>query len=456
MGKSLEKRYGLAMAISMVVGIVIGSGVFFKAEKILLATEGDLLLGILAWLIGGSIMIVCAYSFAVLATKYEKVNGVVDYAEAIVGPGYGYFMGWFLASIYYPSLTGICTWVAARYTCVLFGWDIVGGEAFAITLFYLVALYAMNAIAPVLSGKFQVSTTVIKMIPIFVMAIVGTVMGLSNGMLVENFSYKVPNPTMGTGKALLTAVVATSFAYEGWIIATSINAELKDAKKNLPKALVIGTTIIMISYILYYVGLAGAVPNELVMQSGEESAKVAFQTLLSSNTAGTLLSVLIVISCLGTANGLMVACTRGFYALAARDEGPAPHVLGRIDGVTNMPTNAAIVGLFLAGFWTLYFYGGNLVDPSWLGIFGFDGSELPIITIYALYIPMFLLVMKKEDEFSFAQRYLGPALSIIGSGFMVYASVVSHGIKVFTYLIVFAVIMVIGIVFRNSSARHKA
>ena len=71
MGAKLKKRYGLAMAIAMVVGIVIGSGVFFKAEKILVATKGDLKLGILSWILGGIIMIVCAYAFAILGTKYE-------------------------------------------------------------------------------------------------------------------------------------------------------------------------------------------------------------------------------------------------------------------------------------------------------------------------------------------------------------------------------------------------
>ena len=70
MGAKLKKRYGLAMAIAMVVGIVIGSGVFFKAEKILVATKGDLKLGILSWILGGIIMIVCAYAFAILGTKY--------------------------------------------------------------------------------------------------------------------------------------------------------------------------------------------------------------------------------------------------------------------------------------------------------------------------------------------------------------------------------------------------
>ena len=68
MDQQLTKKYGLLTAIAMVVGIVIGSGVFFKAEKVLTATGGDLPLGILAWVIGGVIMISCAYTFAVMAT----------------------------------------------------------------------------------------------------------------------------------------------------------------------------------------------------------------------------------------------------------------------------------------------------------------------------------------------------------------------------------------------------
>lgn len=85
MDNGLEKRYGLLTAIAMVVGIVIGSGVFFKAEKVLTATGGNLSLGILAWLLGGLVMILCAYNFALMATKHEKVSGVVDYAEVLVG-----------------------------------------------------------------------------------------------------------------------------------------------------------------------------------------------------------------------------------------------------------------------------------------------------------------------------------------------------------------------------------
>ena len=101
MKEELEKKYGLLTAIAMVVGIVIGSGVFFKAEKVLLATGGDLPLGILSWVLGGLVMIICAYNFAVMATRYEKVSGVVDYAEVMVGRKYGYYFAWFMAVIYF-------------------------------------------------------------------------------------------------------------------------------------------------------------------------------------------------------------------------------------------------------------------------------------------------------------------------------------------------------------------
>ena len=84
----MEKRYGLPTAICMVVGIVIGSGVFFKAEKVLQATKGNMPLGILAWGIVGAIMIICSYVFATMATRYEKVSGLVDYAAAPGGRRY--------------------------------------------------------------------------------------------------------------------------------------------------------------------------------------------------------------------------------------------------------------------------------------------------------------------------------------------------------------------------------
>ncbi|WP_371367309.1 Putrescine transporter PotE [Sporomusa rhizae] len=442
MENALRKKYGLLTAIAMVVGIVIGSGVFFKAEKVLTATGGDLPMGILAWFIGGLIMIVCAYVFATMATMYEKVSGVVDYAEVTLGSKYGYFIGWFLAAIYYPTLTSVLAWVSARYTCVLMGWNIVGGEAMALSGFFLLASYTLNALSPKLAGKFQVSTTVIKLIPLALMALIGTIVGLKNGILVQNFTSGVIADVSGSNP-LFTAVVATAFAYEGWIIATSINAELENAKRNLPLALTFGTMFVALIYILYYTGLAGAVENSVMMKGGEAGAKLAFSSVFS-NIGGAILFVFVVISCLGTLNGLMLGCTRGFYALAARDMGPEPEVFKVIDKNTDMPTNSSILGLMLCGAWLLYFFGANLVPVPWFGPFSFDSSELPIVTLYAMYIPIFVMMMVKEASLNFFKRIIMPALAVCACIFMVVAACYSHGKAVIFYLIIFAVIMAIG------------
>lgn len=450
MDNQLKKKYGLITAIAMVIGIVVGSGVFFKAEKILVATGGNLSLAILAWIIGGLIMVVCAYVFAVMATKYEHVNGIIDYAEATLGRGYGYYVGWFLTFIYYPSMTSVLAWVSARYLCVLIGFDIVGAECLAISAFFLIANYALNALSPKLAGKFQVSTTIIKLIPLLLMAVAGLIVGLSNGMTVENFN-TVVDASIGKGGALLAAVVATAFAYEGWIIATSINAELKDAKKNLPIALVLGTIAIVVIYILYYVGLAGGITNAELMQGGEAGAKIAFSAIFGK-VGGTALFVFVVISCLGTLNGLMLGCTRGMYSIAVRNEGPRPDVFRQIDPITNMPTNSAIIGLLLCGMWLLYFFGANLT-ASWFGPVCFDSSELPIITIYAFYIPIFLMFMIREKEQHAVKQFVMPTLGICGCLFMVYAAIAAHGQAVLWYLLVFAVIMLVGMLLRGKNRK---
>ena len=440
MENQLEKRYGLVTAICVVVGIVVGSGVFFKAEKILVCTDGRTSLGILAWLIGGIIMVSCAVVFGVLASRHEKCNGIVDYAEELCGEKYGYVVGWFMATIYYPTLTSVLAWVTARYFSVLLGWDITGGQCMVIAGFLLILAFVNNALSPVIAGKVQVATTVIKFIPLVLMAVVGTIFGIHSGMTMENFHYVAQNAGP-TGTALFTAVCATSFAYEGWIIATSINSEIKDSKRNLPIALFVGTLIIVFIYIVYYIGLAGAVDNETMMAGGETAAKIAFTTVFSK-VGGTGVFVLIVISCYGVLNGLMMANVRGFYSLAIRGKGYNPKMFCQVDPVSNMPTNAAVIGLLVAGWWLLYFYGANLTAP-WFGPFCFDTSELPIITIYAMYIPMFMAMIKRIKNYKVTA--LLPIIAILGAIFMVIAAVFAHRMAVVFYLIVFIVIILIGL-----------
>lgn len=454
MDNKLERKYGLITAICMVVGIVIGSGVFFKAQTVLDKTEGNMPLGIIAWLIGGIVMIICALNLANLGSHYEKVNGLVDYAEATLGKRYAYYVAWFSTFIYLPGMTSVLAWVSARYTVELFGMaDPTTGICLALSCFYLVAAYALNTLSPKLAGKFQVSTTFIKLVPLIIMAIVGTIAGLANGTTIESFKTASHVAEGGNMSALFAAVVATAFAYEGWIIATSINSELKNSKRNLPIALTVGSLIIVAIYITYYIGLAGATDIGTLRSAG---APAAFKALFG-NIGGTALSVLIVISCWGTLNGLMLASTRSMYSIAVRNQGPNPTVVQEVSPTTNMPHNSAIIGVLACSFWLFYFYGANLMTPIF-GVFSFDSSELPIITIYGFYIPVFIMFIKKHGKENILKNVVLPILGIIASGFMVFAAVYAHGITpylaakangqfsfpVLFYLVLFIVVLLIG------------
>lgn len=437
METGLQKKYSLSTAISMVVGIVIGSGVFFKAEKILLATGGDILTGIFAWLLGGLIMLICTCTFSILAGRYESVGGLPDYAGAAVGDKYAYLIGWFMCLVYYPTLTAALSWVSARYTCILLGMSPAGGEALTITAFFLIGSFAVNTLAPILAGRVQVACTVIKLIPLFLMGGFGIASGLSNGVLAENLAAGI-TLTEKNAHPLFTALTATAFAYDGWIVATCINAELKDARRNLPRALIIGSVIVILAYISYYTGLAGALPKSILLQNGEASITLAFEAVFSK-PGGVLLIVFVIISCLGSLNGMMLGCSRGLYALAVRHEGPKPHIFSQLDSATNMPANSAIGGLLVSAFWLLYYYGSSL--GGWFGAYGFDMTELPTVTMYASYIPIFIMMIKKERQLTAFGRFVLPSLSVMSCLFMIFAACFTHRQEILWYLLTFVLIM---------------
>lgn len=442
----MEKRYTLPVAIAMVVGTVIGSGIFFKAEAVLKGTGGNLGIGILAFIIMGIVMIISACTFGIVAQSHEGVDGLVGFAKASCGKTYSYYVGWFMAVVYYPSLVGVLCWLPARYFGVLIGWeDPTSGPVMTLAIFFMVVTYLMNALAPKLAGKFQISTTIIKLIPLLLMAVVGTIVGLSNGQINYNFA-NVVGPSVAPLAGLFGGVVSLSFAFEGWICATSIGSELKDSKRNLPKALLIGTVIVAVVYVVYYIGLSGAIDSATLMANAQSGAKSAFMNVFGQ-VGGIAIFAFVSISCWGTCNGLMMAVTRGMYDLAADGENEKLAMFRNIDPTTNMPTNSTVFGIFVSGLWLVYFYGANLT-AGWFGPFCFDSSELPIITLYALYIPIYFSLMKRNDLSAFRGKVM-PILATLCSLFMVYATIRAYHIKVLFYLIIFVVILLIGAFFKS-------
>ena len=412
----INKKYGIWTATAMVIGIVIGSGVFFKADNVLLASNGSISMALLAWIVGAISMIFGALVFADCSSKYETSNGVVDYAEVMVSKKYAHLIGWFNAILYYPALAAVLAWVSANYTCLLFGFT--GNAVWWIALIYVFLIFVLNHFAPILSGKFQVSTTVIKLIPLLLIAVVGIVSGLFNGVLLENF-VSVASDFSEQSNGFAAAVLATAFAYEGWIIATTINSEIKDSKKNLPKALAIGSIFVFVIYILYFLGIVSVIPAETVLAQGDNAVNLVAKSLFGQAGA-TILTIFVIISCLGTLNGLVLGSSRGFYSLAVRDQGIAPQHFKVIDSKTNMPKNSSFLSLFFILVY-LFVWFANFKGLMPNGLF-IDISELPIAMIYGLYISIYISYMRKMKNEPFYKRFLFPILALLGATIVVYGA----------------------------------
>lgn len=448
MEKGMEKKWGLPTALSMVMGIVIGSGIFFKAVKVLSLTKGNMSQALLIIGIVGMICVVCSNVFANMGRHYSKCNGLVDYAEVACGEKYAYFVGFFTSTIYNPVIAATLSYIGASYFCMMLGIEQYGQANTGIAILFMTIIVVMNMLAPKLAGKFQVGTTVIKLTPIVLMAVIGTIVGLVNGNGITIFTSPTVQSTDANG--LFAGICAFAFAYEGWISATTINEELKNPKRDLPLALTIGGIFCTVIYMLYVYSMSATLSADQIIAAGDNLPKLAFSNIFG-NAIGNIILGIIVISCLGTANGMTMSTMRGFYSLAIRGRGAKPEAVADIDVSTGMPLKSCIIGFAFMGFWlfqlsTLCFQGplvfNGTHNPAWL--LAWEADEICIITLYALYIPIFIHIIKSEKEFNFINRFVLPILATIASLFMCYCAYYAYGIQILYYLFFFIVLQGVG------------
>ncbi len=411
----IKKQYGIWTGIAMVVGIVIGSGVFLKAGGVLKLAGGNLKLSILAWFIGGLIMITSSFCFAVFATKVTKYNGVVDYVEVASNEKIGYSLAWLITSFYYPIVASIVALFAGSYFFKMIGLNIglTDWQNFLFAFGIITLVVIMNYLSPIIASKFQISATVVKLIPILLIAIGGLFASLIVGNdygIINAFKNNAEGYELNFGEA----VKKTAFAYEGWVCATAINAELKDSKKNLPKALVGGTIAILVFYIVYYVSLSAILGNEANIIQDEKAPIVAFQKMFGT-IGGSIFTFFIMISCLGTVNGVTMGCCRGMYTMSCRGQGIAPEKFSKIGKNKNISFLSCIYGYGCILLMLLVWY--LAMHNVW--IFGHLGSmdEIICAIIYAIYITMYIFIMKNFKELNVVKRFILPGLAIIGSLF---------------------------------------
>lgn len=424
--EKVKKQYGIWTGIAMVIGIVIGSGVFFKSDDVLKVSNGDLRISILAWLVGGLIMVASGFCFAVYATKIQKFNGVVDYVEEATNKKVGYGLAWLITTFYYPIIASIVALLSGAYFFTLFGVEFNPGSYQAIIFaFIVITLFvAINYLSPMLAAKFQISSTVIKLIPILFIAIAGVVATLISGGdsgIFNAFSNIAKESDITDEKIKLSlnfgeAVKATAFAYEGWVCATAINAELKNPKKELPKALVIGTILILVFYIIYFISLSSFLGNSGVLNNGDNAAATVFDNILG--VAGKIIfTSFIVISCLGTVNGVVISCCRGMYTMSCRGQGICPEKFSKLGKNQSVSLLSCLYGyaciILMLIIWVLAI--------KEISIFKHLGKmdEIICALIYGVYVTMYIYMIRKFQDENIFKRYIMPIVAIIGSIFFV-------------------------------------
>lgn len=413
----VKKQYGLWTGIAMVIGIVIGSGVFLKAGGVLALSGGDLKISVLAWFIGGIIMVASGFCFAIFATKITKYNGVVDYVEKSTNKKVGYFLAWLMTTFYYPIVASIVALFAGSYFFKLIGANVglTDWPNFVFALVILILIVVLNYLSPMLSSKLQISATVIKLIPIAVIAIVGLFASFIVG---DDFGIinAINNPADGFSLNFGEAVKKTAFAYEGWVCATAINAELKDSKKDLPRALVGGTIAILVFYIVYYVSLSAFLGNGGTIVEDANAPIAVFESIMGK-IGSAFFTFFIMVSCLGTVNGVAISCCRGMYTMSCRGQGPAPEKFSKLSKNQSVSLLSCLYGLgcmiLMLGVWYL------AMHEVWL--FKYLGSmdEIVCAIIYAVYITMYVYIMKNFKDKNIFVRYVMPIIATIGSLFFV-------------------------------------
>ena len=399
--QKLEAKYGLFTAISMVIGQVIGSGIFFKVDDVLLATEGNILAGFLGFVIVGLSVVFAGISMANYAELLPKDGGILSYVNYRFGETASFFVGWMYMSLFYPVLTAVLFTVSGIYIAHLLAEFMNFEPTFLhftlIGFVNLLIFFVINIFRPRSSGIFQQMTTVLKVLPLILIASLG-ILSLFKGDVnqINSFS-QVGNGVQSKSFILLVAAsfIPISFAFDGWYIATQISSEIKNSRKNLPKALIIGTVSVMVIYIAYYLGIVFRMSGSEIINL-KDTYITEFARKFASNSGALLMQLFIIISVLGTSNGLLLATIRVPFQFANLEKSKKFLNLNKVDEKTKMPVNSAVFGTAVIVFYIILYYLTNTYP--YFTERNFDISAIPIVFIYlvngGLFVGLFQLFKK--------------------------------------------------------------
>lgn len=334
-------------AASLVVGTIIGTGIFLKTPG-MAQLGGSALWVLAAWAAGGVLSLTGAMTYAELGAMFPHAGGEYVYLRRGYGPFLGYLYAWTRFWIATPG--SIAAYAVGSATFVhtivpILDYEIAGfidaGKLVAIG--FIVVFTVINCLNVKSGGNLQTAMTVMK-----VLMIVGIIVGafLAPGGSVGDVSWDSTGAFPGWS-AFGAMVLAALWAYDGWNNLPMAAGEVRDPQRNVPRAIVLGTVGVFAIYALINLGYFFAISFDEVAASKNVAEKVSSQVF--GETAAAVLAAAMLISALSAMNGSMLTGARVPYAVA-RDN-LAPKRLAQLSEGTRVPTISVLVqGVLSIGF----------------------------------------------------------------------------------------------------------
>ncbi|MGG2017697.1 APC family permease [Bacillus sp. S10(2024)] len=408
-----KNKIGLTVALSIVVGTIIGSGVFMKPGKVL-DYAGSSNMAIFAWVVGGILTLASGLTVAEIGAQIPKNGGLYTYLEEIYGRFWGYLSGWMQTLVYGPAIIGTLGLYFSSLMLNFFHIDKVWNLPIAIGT--VVFLGVINSVGTKYGGIVQTITTIGKMIPIVLIIVMGFWKGSS-----DVFNVVVPE---SANQSIGMAILATLFAYDGWILLASIGGEMKNPTKLLPKALTVGILVVTAAYVLINMALLKVLPAPQIVTLSENATATAADMLLGQY-GGKLISIGVIVSIFGCLNGKILTFPRIPVSMAERGQLPFSNFISKINDKFQTPANAIFVEILLGIILML------ISDPNEL-------SEISVFIIYIFYVMTFIgvFILRKRNagqkrEYSVPLYPIVPALAILGSLFVIGSAIINDPISCF-------------------------
>jgi APA family basic amino acid/polyamine antiporter len=316
---SLRRTLGLADLVLIVVGTVIGSGIFRVPSAVLQQTGGSVGLALLVWLGAGILSLLGALTYAELGAAKPDAGGLYVYIRDALGPLPAFLYGW---TMFFVIASGSCATLAVAFNDYLGAFVTlppIAGKAVAIGMIAVVMI--INVRGTRQGANVQGVSTLIKVLAIFVMSagLLAIGRGLSGGGgaagaegAAAPFWPAVWSPSLFSGLGL--AMIAVLWAYEGWQYVTFSAGETKDPQRVFPRGIVVGTAVVIAIYLIANVGYVAAIGAEGVMRSDRVAADAV--SALFGGAAGKLIAAIILVSMFSAANGLTLTAPRLYYSMA--------------------------------------------------------------------------------------------------------------------------------------------